>query len=370
MFTLGNLAALRRSLHDEQVLSVYVSRSTSGYDQHPWFRQLERRFAVLHDELRNAPVAERQQFERCVEHARTALAAGELVDESSASVRFITADGVRDSSALAVDVPTSAMWSVGPWLAPCLRSMKELRPVIVVIADGHRASIFEYRDRAIHHLESFTSALTVENPPLHMGTPPRRGFHPGTRGTAGHDVAERGALESRDEMIHEAATRVMQLAGSEGWVLLGGIKRADARFFERIAAQAPDRVLELESLDVHSSTDEIAEAARQGASTLRDDADRKRIDEIFDALGHGLGVVGVEDTRDALDQKCVRHLYVSPRYLEDHASDANTAVGLALDQDAQVEEVSNHAANVLDMHGGIAASLRFRPAALDHFATL
>ena len=371
MFTLGNLAALRRSLRDEQVLSVYVSRSTSGSARPSWQRQLEEQYAALRKELRNAPVAERQQFEHCVEHARKSFSAVEPIDEAPASVRFITADGVRDSSGLAVDVPTSAMWSVGPWLAPCLRSTKELRPVVVVIADGHRASIFEYRDRAIRHVETFEATHIVENQPLHMGTTARLGFHPGTRGTAAHDVAERGALEARKEMIDKAATKVLQLAGNEGWVLLGGIKRADARFFARIAGQAPGRVLELESLDVHSSTDDIAEAARQGASTLRDDADRKRIDEVVDALGaKGLGVVGLENTRDALDQDCVRELYVTPRYLEEHAKEANIAIGRALDQDALVEEVSNHAADLLDMHGGITASLRFRPAALGQFATL
>ena len=369
MFTLGNLAALRRSLRDEQVLSVYVSRPTPG-SRRPWIRQLEHRFAALRDELESAPATERQRFDRCVEHARKMLAAVQT-DDTPASVHFITADGVQESSGLGVDVPTSAMWGVGPWLAPCLRSTKELRPVVVVIADGHRASIFEYRDRAIHHIETVEATHIVENPPLHMGTTARLGFHPGTRGTAAHDVAERGALEARKEMIDKAATKVMQLAGKEGWVLLGGIKRTDARFFERIAGQAPRRVLELESLDVHSSTDDIAEAARQGASTLRDDADRKRIDEVVDALGaQGLGVIGFEDTRDALDQDCVRELYVTARYVDEHGNEANVAIGRALDQDALIEEVSGNAADLLDMHGGIAASLRFRPAALGHFVTL
>jgi hypothetical protein len=63
-------------------------------------------------------------------------------------------------------------------------------------------------------------------------------------------------------------------------------------------------------------------------------------------------------------------VYVTPRYLEEHANEANVAIGRALDQGASIEEVSNHAADLLDMHGGIAAALRFRPVALGQFATL
>jgi hypothetical protein len=56
----------------------------------------------------------------------------------------------------------------------------------------------------------------------------------------------------------------------------------------------------------------------------------------------------------------VRDLYVTHRFLEDHAAEAERAIRAALDQDASVEEVSGQAAERLNEHGGMAVGLRFR----------
>jgi hypothetical protein len=62
----------------------------------------------------------------------------------------------------------------------------------------------------------------------------------------------------------------------------------------------------------------------------------------------------------ALDQRRVRDLYITHRYLETHAAEAEGAVRSAIDQAASVEEVSGVAAAQLDAHGGMAARLRYR----------
>ena len=106
--------------------------------------------------------------------------------------------------------------------------------------------------------------------------------------------------------------------------------------------------------------------ARTSASTLRDAFDAKRIEELAGlAAAQGLGVMGPADTRMALSQSSVRELYLTHRYLQDHASEAEEAIRAALDQDATVEEVSGHAATLLDEHGGMAAGLRFRPSMIE-----
>jgi hypothetical protein len=56
----------------------------------------------------------------------------------------------------------------------------------------------------------------------------------------------------------------------------------------------------------------------------------------------------------------VRELYLTGRYLEEHMADAEDAVRQALDQGAEVEQVSIDAAAQLDAHGGLAARLRYR----------
>ena len=75
--------------------------------------------------------------------------------------------------------------------------------------------------------------------------------------------------------------------------------------------------------------------------------------------------MGPADTRTALLQASVRELYLTHRYLQEHASEAEEAIRAALEQDAEVEEVSGHAAALLDEHGGMAAGLRFRPSAIE-----
>jgi stalled ribosome rescue protein Dom34 len=119
-------------------------------------------------------------------------------------------------------------------------------------------------------------------------------------------------------------------------------------------------VLSLDSLDVHASTAQIADAARHGASTLRDASDVRQIDEIAaEARAGGLGVLGREATERALARASVRALFFSERFLVEHAADAATLLRAAIDQDASIEEVTRDASRELDAYSGIAALLRF-----------
>ena len=162
-------------------------------------------------------------------------------------------------------------------------------------------------------------------------------------------------------MIAEAAGRARNLAGADGWIVIGGIKRVAARLAQLLAPLAPNRVLQVDSLDVHASEADIAECARSGASALRDAADARRIAEIIDLAGaHGLGMLGPTDAFLALEHSSVRDLYLTHRFLEDHAAEAERAIRAALDQDAFVEEVSGQAAERLNENGGVAVGLRFR----------
>ena len=162
-------------------------------------------------------------------------------------------------------------------------------------------------------------------------------------------------------MIADVVERVSRLAHDDAWILVAGTKAVRGHLLEGLSA-VPDRVLELESLDVHASESQIADAARAGASALRGALDARRIREIVEGAGpHGLGAVGSEATKDALNQVCVRQLYLTGRYATERAADAEAAVRAALDQSALVEEVSGGAATLLDGLGGIAAALRFHP---------
>jgi hypothetical protein len=131
----------------------------------------------------------------------------------------------------------------------------------------------------------------------------------------------------------------------------------------RPLAAAGARVLALDSLDIHASTAQIADAARRGASTLRDSWTLRQLGEIAtEANAGGLAVLGREATERALESASVRALFFSERYLAEHPDDMTAVVRAAIDQDASVEEVTRDASRELDAHGGIAALLRFKPA--------
>jgi hypothetical protein len=132
------------------------------------------------------------------------------------------------------------------------------------------------------------------------------------------------------------------------------------RAAERITRSAPGRVLELEALDVHSSESQVEEAARDGAAALRDALELRRIEEAIEkGTPEGAAAIGLTATHSALEQRRVRELYFTSRWLEDHPGDAEQVVSAALEQRAAVAEVSGVAARMLDEHGGVAALLRF-----------
>ena len=365
MFTYTQLVALHRDLANARVLSVYIDGSASDpAEQRSWRVQLDHGLVNLRRWLEGSSHAEREEFEQCVGRLDAALAGFSGGIRAPGWAAFITSDRVYDAERLPAPAPTLAVWSTGPCLAPYMRALKESRPVVVVCADARRASVYRYRLGELDRVDVVRAFHTVDHPE-HMGTPARQGFHAGTRGTAGRDAAQRTLLRGRDRMIADAVDRVHELAGADGWILVGGIKRVAARLVQLLEPLARNRVIELD-FDVHASEADIAQVARSGASELRDTMDDRRIAEIVDlASAHGLGAIGPADARDALLQTSVRDLYVTHRYLEDHAAEAEEAIRAALDQDASIEEVSGRAADRLNQHGGMAAGLRFRATPLE-----
>jgi hypothetical protein len=363
MLSQSRLLDLHRSLQNERVLSVYIDGSAvDPAEERAWRLQLDHELEKLSQSLDTSLPGERERFETCLRLLDAALAGFDPAIGSPGWAAFVTAEGIHAPQALPARTPTMAKWRTGPYLAPYLRALKESRPVVVVVADARKATIYVRRLGKLDREEVIHAHHPIEHP-LHMGAPPRGGFHTGTRGAAGHDMAERALLKGRDRMLADTAARVGVLADGDAWILLGGIKRVIARLDQELEPIAPHRVLALASLDIHASEAEIAEAARVGAAELRDAFDTRRLGEIADEAGAlGLGAIGPSATKLALEQACVRDLYVTDRFLDGHVRDAEQDVRSALDQDATVECVSGKAAELLDQHGGIAAGLRFRPA--------
>ncbi len=361
MLTQSELVALAHSLRNERVLSVYLDQSMENPAvRRAWRIQLEHSLKELRASLAGSPRDEREQFERCVTLFDERLPDIANSDGTGGWVAFITSGGVRHTERLPVPTPTLAVWSTGISVAPYVRALKQSRPVIVILADARKASIYRYVGGRLEHVETVRAHAAVE-PTTHMGGAPRNGFHPGVRGTTGRDYAQRALTEGTDRMLLEVTDRVLRLAAPDGWIVLGGIPRVSAHLAGLLANSAPGRVVRPDSLDIHASQGRIEAAVRESASALRNASDLRRLEEAT-ALGgeSSLIALGPAETQKVLAQSCVRELYFTHRFLSDHAPELEVAVRAALEQDALVEEVSGEAARRLDEHGGVAARLRFR----------
>lgn len=361
MRNLSQLIALERSLRGARVLSVYLDgTATDPAKQRAWRVQLDHCLDDLRVWLVGTSHAEREEFERCVRLLEDELKAFTRSVGAPGWAAFITAQGVREASPLPVPMPTQAVWSTGMSVAPYMRALKETRPLVIALVDSTRTDVYQYYLGAIERIETI-HAHHVVMAPSHMGNAPRQGFHPGTRGETGHDEAQRSLLAGTNRMLAQAADRLIRVAGGEGWIVTGGIPQVSRQLADKLSARVPDRVLNLDSLDIHASEADLVEVARAAASRLRNAADAAHTAEIADrGAATGLGALGPAATREALGQSRVRELYITHHYLEDHAAEAEDAVRAAIDQDATVEEVSGPAAEQLDAHGGMAARLRYR----------
>ena len=360
MLNTSQLVSLERSLRDKRVLSVYLDGTAKDpAKQRMWRVQLDHGLNDLRAWLAGSPHTEREELEQCVRLLNEELAAFSGNIGAPGWAAFITADRVYEASRVPVAMPTQAVWSTGACVAPYMRALKELRPVALVLADSTRADVYRYHLSTLEKVETVRAHHAVMAP-SHMGDAPRSGFHSGTRGATGRDEAQRSLLEGTNRMVANAAERVMRVAGNDGWIVTGGIPEVSRQLATELEALAPDRVLAV-SLDIHASEAELARAAHAAASTLRNAVDAARIADIVDrGEATGLGSLGPAATRQTLDQARVRELYLTHRYLEDHAAEAEAAVRSAIDQSASVEEVSGVAAAQLDAHGGMAARLRYR----------
>jgi hypothetical protein len=203
-------------------------------------------------------------------------------------------------------------------------------------------------------------AQAVTEPPSHMGDAPRLGFHAGTRGTTGHDAAQHALQVGTDRMIAEATRRSTEIAGDDGWIVVGGIPQMSAHLLSALERIVPYRVLRLEALDIHATEAQVVAAAQQGASQLRDQMDLRHVREITgDAENEAIVAKRPAETREALEQGRVRELFFTAQYAENHLAEAEAAVRSAIAQGALVEEVSRAVAQRLDEFGGIGARLRY-----------
>jgi stalled ribosome rescue protein Dom34 len=252
-----------------------------------------------------------------------------------------------------------AVWSTGPSLAPCVRVLKEARPVIVALVDHRKARLFRYADRAAVLVDTIHARISVDAE-RHMGRPPGSGFHVGTRGPTRRDRTQRELRNATTHMLADVAARLAELAGRDAWILVGGNATVARATIKGLRSDLAHRAAYVERLTSSASPAEIGAVARQRVSRMRSASDARSIDAIVaGSESDGRGITGVVGVTLALEEGSVQAVYCTPAFMANQAADAEAVVRKALSTHALVEVVSGVAAQRLDEAGGVAAALRY-----------
>lgn len=360
MLTREELTALERDLRNEKVLSVYIDgRVSDPAERRQWRQNLDNSLRTAAAKVPEGDKDERAAFETCVQHIETAVASLTGAVGGVGWVGFATSAGLRYGDAVPVPMPTMARWTIGPWISPYVRALKEERVVLIALLDSHRARLLRYAHGGVDAVDELRSRDT-EVPTGHMGDAPREGFHTGVRGATQSDKAQRERNAAVEALVEAVAERLYTLGAGESWTLIGGAQTTATHLESQLRHRLPEQVIVVPSLRVDAGDAEIAAMARQAGSMLRNANDLGVINRVADTLAFsGHGAVGRLATTRALDELRVQRLYFTHRYLDALGVEAEYAVRAALRQGADVEEVSGEAADRLNDYGGIAATLRF-----------
>lgn len=362
MLTREKLVALERKLRDEWVLSVYLEATVHDpAERGAWRVKLDNSLAVIRSSLDDAPHEEREAFAVAAAQLHDLLAPVTGALRSAGWVGFVTPTAVAYSEGLPVSMPTLVTWERGVRIAPYVRALKQHRPVVVAVVDTQRARLFRYHLGRLDTLETLHTH-PVSGPFDHMGDAPPPGFHGGVRGSTGTDASQRMLREALRRMLADAAARIVALAGDDGWIAIGGTPHP-AQALTALVARSEDLKQRVATPPLHVwSTDaEITRVAAETAGALRGRRDLMVMTAFLEGSPREpLGATGQAEIRRALRVGAVRELLVTGRFLDEFASAGERLVRAALDQGADLEEVSGTAADRLDaLCGGVAARLRF-----------
>jgi hypothetical protein len=293
MITTTDLRELSQELADSRVLSVYLDTHLND----PALRFTGR--AVVAAALRVARAqtdddADRLLFDRAALAIYQELPPPDDLRGAPGWAAFVTAEGVRHVGWLPVRPTSFAAWRDGPVIAPYLRALEEQRPVVVALVDSRSARLYRYvagRLEAIETLApSFEELLGGERAP----TSSRVGRSvPAPRGAVATEAAERRRRSAFQRLTSVLSPRLAQLAGVEGWILIGGTPEWSRLAGEALAPQLCERLLLSSSLGLTATDEEIAREAKRAASALRSVHGRRLLAEVLEASGaRGRAAIG------------------------------------------------------------------------------
>jgi hypothetical protein len=353
---------LYRGLEQEKVLTVYVD----GVGKDPaqrrvWRKRLIQELEREEHRIERTDSEGLSDFRAAEERVLKELDGYQASLPSKGWVGFSTAEGLKHSENLPVQVPNLVRWEYGPRVAPYIRGLKQLRPMAIALVDGRRSRIFLYKEGKVEEVEDFRSD-TFLGDLLDPSSPQRTGRFSGSRGETATDAARRYLEEGTVRMLRRVREVCADLTKPDGFLLIGGNQEALAALRPMLPKDLDRRTLENPSLFVEMSLPDVKAAAAEGASTLSKLRQITLLDQITEqAYSGGNGCFGAEDTVRALREGRVDILALSRGFVEANPDFADSCVSDAFHQGADVRVFSGEPASRLDAEGGgIGARLRYR----------
>lgn len=370
MLTRDQLADLYRGLQQEKILTVYVD----GVGKDPAARRVWRRRLTQELEREEHRLDFTDSHDKEAFHAARAWVLKELDSFESflpgkGYVAFASAGELHHAETLPVQVPNLVRWETGVRVAPYIRGLKQLRPMVTALVDGRRGRVFLYKEGEVTEVVDLR-ADTFMGDLLDQAQSSRASKHSGSRGATATDAAQKYLEVGTERMMKEVKELVCDLADSDGFVLLGGDHEALATLRPMMPGSMDSRILENSSLWLEMSAAEVKTATAEAASALSKRRQEMLLDQVMEqAYSRGNGCLGGKDTVQALDAGSVDILILSRAFVEANTDYADQCVAMAFEQGADVRVFGKAASERLDeAGGGVGARLRFRPGALDEVA--
>jgi hypothetical protein len=362
VLTPTQLNELVRELGNTRVLTVYHgARVTDPAMRHSWRAALGAALQPVRSGITDE--AERAEFDRAAAYLDDPWPPIEGVWGMKGWAAFLTPEGARYAGSLPVQPPTLAAWRYAPVITPYLRAFKQHRPVIIALVDSRSARLYRYAVGELQELPELALSVPDTAEPGAQERPPAKGgpSHPGPRGTLDTEALQKRKSANFHRLATSLASRLVELAGDDGWILVGGTREWARHAGEAIPSTHAERVMVSSTLDHNAHENEIAEAAKHAASELRSAQGHELVARILErSCDGGRGASGVPTVQRALQAGAVDLLVVSPHFLNRNDIDVEELVRAALARGADIEVLSGSSANELDERSeGVAARLRF-----------
>jgi peptide chain release factor subunit 1 len=295
------------------VLSLYLNMQPDqhGRDNFDSFLRKE-----LADRVRTygAEGPERESLERDAERIRDYV---RTVDASANGLALFACSGADLFEAIAMAAPVEEhrlYISSSPHVYPLARLADEYPRYAVLVADTHRARLFVVATNAVQARQTVEGTKTRSS---NIGGWSQARYQ--RRVQNDHAQHAREVVAALDRIVKDEGIRSVIIAGDE--VIVPLIKG-------ELSKDLAERVVDVTSLDIRAPEHEILEATRAMMQQKDAATDRERVEALFDAYrSNGLGVVGPEATRTALEMGQVDELLIAgvPSAIDAGKADASAA---------------------------------------------